>query len=118
MAITLKFSLLAILTRFLLLSLNMVELAIRTTVDIAPHLASNPGAVPTTSQFLFGESSGTQSDLYMLYASSISQTISAMNPHEQRPVILGIALKPGQDMKQQRQVFDQVIDKVMANPVW
>ena len=41
-----------------------------------------------------------------------------MNPHEQRPVILGIALKPEQDMKQQRQVFDQVIDKVMANPVW
>ena len=81
-------------------------------------MASNPGAVPTTSQFLFGESSGTQSDLYMLYASSISQTISAMNPHEQRPVILGIALKPGQDMKEQRQVFDQVIDKVMANPVW
>ncbi|KAI9271610.1 hypothetical protein BDA99DRAFT_300458 [Phascolomyces articulosus] len=91
---------------------------IKTTVDIAPHLASNPGAVPTTSQFLFGESTGSQSDLYMLYASSISQTIAAMNPHEQRPVILGIALKPVEDMAQQRQVFDQVIDKVMACPVW
>ncbi|KAI7874523.1 hypothetical protein K492DRAFT_211535 [Lichtheimia hyalospora FSU 10163] len=91
---------------------------IRTTVDIAPHLATNPSSVPTTSQFLFGESSGPQSDLYMLYASSIAQAVAAMNPHEKRPILLGIALKPMDEMAQQRKVFNKVIDKVMACPVW
>ncbi|CAO3606843.1 unnamed protein product [Cunninghamella blakesleeana] len=74
--------------------------------------------VPTTSQFLFGESTGTQSDLYTLYASSISQAICAMNPNEKRPVVLGIALKPAENMEKQRQVFHAIIDVIIANPVW
>lgn len=50
----------------------------------------------------------------MLYATSITQAIVAMNPREQRPVLLGIALKPLEDMKQRRQVFDKVVDQLMA----
>ncbi|CAO3650266.1 unnamed protein product [Cunninghamella echinulata] len=101
----------------LLLSLNMGRL-IQTTLDISPHLVTNPSTVPTTSQVLFGESTGTQSDLYTLYASSISQAICAMNPNEKRPVVLGIALKPVDTMDKQRQVFHSVIDKIMENPIW
>ncbi|OAD03511.1 hypothetical protein MUCCIDRAFT_124487, partial [Mucor lusitanicus CBS 277.49] len=66
---------------------------IQTTLDISPQLAMNPSAVPTTSQFLMGESTGEQSDLYILYSTSILQAIGAMNPHEKRPLLLGIALK-------------------------
>ncbi|KAI9307415.1 hypothetical protein BJ944DRAFT_261965 [Cunninghamella echinulata] len=91
---------------------------IQTTLDISPHLVTNPSTVPTTSQVLFGESTGTQSDLYSLYASSISQAICAMNPNEKRPVVLGIALKPVDTMDKQRQVFHSVIDKIMENPIW
>ncbi|KAI9316378.1 hypothetical protein BX666DRAFT_1859099, partial [Dichotomocladium elegans] len=91
---------------------------IQTTVDIAPHLATNPSAVPTTSHFLFGESSGPQSDLYMLYASSIVQAIAAMNPHEKRPILLGIALRPVETMAEQRRVFNTIIDEIMACSVW
>jgi proteasome assembly chaperone 3 len=81
-------------------------------------LAQNPAAAPTTSQFLLGESIGPQSDLYTLYATSISQAIAAMNPNEARPVLLGIALKPLPDMKLQRETFHPIIDAIMANPVW
>ncbi|KAI8393271.1 uncharacterized protein BYT42DRAFT_541566 [Radiomyces spectabilis] len=91
---------------------------IHTTLDIAPHRASNPANVPTTGHFLFGESTGPQSDLYMLYASSIMQAIAAMNPYEKRPLLLGIALKPVEDMKARKAIFDQIIDVIMANPVW
>ncbi|KAI8089932.1 uncharacterized protein BX664DRAFT_334258 [Halteromyces radiatus] len=91
---------------------------IQTTLDISAHLAQNPASVPTTSQFLLGESIGPQSDLYRLYATSISQAIAAMNPNEKRPVLLGIALKPLDDMTQQRQTFHPIIDTIMANPVW
>ncbi|KAF1798930.1 hypothetical protein V8B55DRAFT_1521050 [Mucor lusitanicus] len=91
---------------------------IQTTLDISPQLAMNPSAVPTTSQFLMGESTGEQSDLYILYSTSILQAIGAMNPHEKRPLLLGIALKPLQDMSAKKQVFHQIIDQIMANRVW
>ncbi|SAM05087.1 hypothetical protein [Absidia glauca] len=91
---------------------------IQTTLDGPAHLAQNPAAAPTTSQFLLGESIGPQSDLYTLYATSISQAIAAMNPNEARPVLLGIALKPLPDMKLQRETFHPIIDAIMANPVW
>ncbi|CEP10843.1 hypothetical protein [Parasitella parasitica] len=91
---------------------------IQTTFDISPHLAMDPSSVPTTSQFLMGESTGEQSELYILYSTSILQAIGAMNPHEKRPFLLGIALKPLQDMSARKQVFHQIIDQVMANRVW
>ncbi|KAI8878875.1 hypothetical protein K501DRAFT_257824 [Backusella circina FSU 941] len=91
---------------------------IQTSFDVAPHLANNPKEPPTTSQFLMGESQGVQSDLYVLYATSIMQAIGAMNPHEKRPLLLGIALKPLEDMSEQRKQFHLVIDQVMANHVW
>ncbi|ORZ21297.1 hypothetical protein BCR42DRAFT_448157 [Absidia repens] len=91
---------------------------IQTTLDVPANLARNPSAAPTTSQFLLGESIGPQSDLYTLYATSISQAIAAMNPNESRPVLLGIALKPLDDMALQRQAFHQITDSIMANPVW
>ncbi|GAN00824.1 conserved hypothetical protein [Mucor ambiguus] len=91
---------------------------IQTTLDISPQLAMNPSAVPTTSQFLMGESTGEQSDLYILYSTSILQAIGAMNPHEKRPLLLGIALKPLEDMSAKKQVFHQIIDQIMANRVW
>lgn len=87
-------------------------------MDVPAHLATNPSAVPTTSTFLFGESSGPQSDLYQLYANSIAQAIVAMNPRESRPILLGIALKPVQDMAEKRKVFNKIMDQVMASPVW
>lgn len=87
-------------------------------MDIAPHLANNPSSVPTTSQFLTGESTGEQSDLYILYSTSILQAIGAMNPHEKRPLLLGIALKPLEDLTERKKVFHQIIDQIMANPVW
>ncbi|CAO0802744.1 unnamed protein product [Mucor circinelloides] len=91
---------------------------IQTTLDISPQLAMNPSSVPTTSQFLMGESTGEQSDLYILYSTSILQAIGAMNPHEKRPLLLGIALKPLEDMSARKQVFHQIIDQIMANRVW
>ncbi|KAI9018648.1 hypothetical protein CLU79DRAFT_705647, partial [Phycomyces nitens] len=91
---------------------------IQTTFDIPPHLASNPTAVPTTSHVLLGESTGQQCELYCLYATSITQAVAAMNPHEKRQVLLGIALRPTESMKEQREVFNQIIDHVMANSVW
>ncbi|KAI7871185.1 hypothetical protein BDF14DRAFT_1199785 [Spinellus fusiger] len=91
---------------------------IQTTFDIAPHLASNPAAVPTTSRVLLGESMGTQYELYSLYATSIAQAVAAMNPHEKRSLLLGIALKPTDSMQEQKQVFHCVIDLVMAHTVW
>ncbi|KAK4516680.1 uncharacterized protein ATC70_011658 [Mucor velutinosus] len=91
---------------------------IQTTLDISPQLAMNPSAVPTTSHFLMGESTGEQSDLYILYSTSILQAIGAMNPHEKRPLLLGIALKPLEDMSARKQVFHQIIDQIMANRVW
>jgi proteasome assembly chaperone 3 len=87
-------------------------------LDVSPLVASNPSAVPTTTQFLMGESTGEQSDLYILYATSILQAIGAMNPHEKRPLLLGIALKPNNDINQRRDVFHKVIDQVMAHRVW
>ncbi|KAF7730396.1 hypothetical protein EC973_002202 [Apophysomyces ossiformis] len=90
---------------------------LQTTLDVAPHLASNPNAVPTTTHFLSGESNGPQSDLYVLYATSIAQAIAAMNPNEKRPVLLGIALKPAEDDKR-KDVFHAIIDKIMDNRVW
>jgi proteasome assembly chaperone 3 len=65
-----------------------------------------------------GESQGVQSDLHVLYATSIMQAIGAMNPHEKRPLLLGIALKPLEDMSEQRKQFHLIIDQVMANHVW
>ncbi|KAL0096792.1 hypothetical protein J3Q64DRAFT_1630843, partial [Phycomyces blakesleeanus] len=91
---------------------------IQTTFDIPPHLASNPAAVPTTSHVLLGESTGPQCELYCLYAASITQAVAAMNPHEKRHIMLGIALKSAESMKEQKEVFNQIIDHVMANPVW
>ncbi|KAG2196613.1 hypothetical protein INT46_011856 [Mucor plumbeus] len=91
---------------------------IQTTLDISPQLAMNPSSVPTTSQFLMGESTGEQSDLYILYSTSILQAIGAMNPHEKRPLLLGIALKPLQDMSARKQAFHQIIDQIMSNRVW
>ncbi|CAO3588048.1 unnamed protein product [Absidia cylindrospora] len=91
---------------------------IQTTLNVPANLARNPSAAPTTSQFLLGESIGPQSDLYTLYATSISQAIAAMNPNESRPVLLGIALKPLDDMALQRQAFHQITNSIMANPVW
>lgn len=79
---------------------------------------ANPSAVPTTAQFIMGESTGEQSDLYILYATSILQAIGAMNPHEKRPLLLGIALKSEKDLTQSRKTFHKVIDQVMANRVW
>ncbi|KAG0166338.1 hypothetical protein DFQ28_004679 [Apophysomyces sp. BC1034] len=90
---------------------------IQTTLDVAPHQAANPNAVPTTSHFLSGESNGAQSDLYVLYATSISQAIAAMNPNEKRPVLLGIALKTVEDNKR-KDVFHAIMDKIMDNRVW
>lgn len=87
-------------------------------MDISPHLAINPASVPTTSHFLLGESTGEQSELYVLYSSSILQAIGAMNPKEQRPLLLGIALKPVQEMTERKNTFNQIIDQIMANPVW
>ncbi|KAI8067777.1 hypothetical protein BC940DRAFT_300451 [Gongronella butleri] len=86
--------------------------------DVPPHLARDPKAAPTTSQFLLGESTGAQSDLYILYATSIAQAIGAMNPSEKRPVLLGIALKPLDNMAAQRQAFHPILDAIMENPVW
>ncbi|KAI8082565.1 uncharacterized protein B0P05DRAFT_57258 [Gilbertella persicaria] len=91
---------------------------IQTTLDIAPNLANNPSSVPTTSQFLLGESTGEQSELYILYSTSILQAIGAMNPHEKRPLLLGIALKPLEHMKERKKAFHQIIDQVMAHAVW
>jgi proteasome assembly chaperone 3 len=85
---------------------------------VSPLLAANPSSVPTTTQFLMGESTGEQSDLYILYATSILQAIGAMNPHEKRPLLLGIALKPANDLIQRRNAFHKIIDQVMANRVW
>lgn len=65
-----------------------------------------------------GESTGEQSDLYNLYSTSIVQAIGAMNPHEKRPLLLGIALKPLESMSERKKVFHHIIDQVMANPVW
>lgn len=65
-----------------------------------------------------GESTGEQSELYNLYATSILQAVGAMNPKESRPLLLGIALKPLKDMADKRIVFHQIIDQIMANPVW
>lgn len=90
---------------------------IQTTLDIPAHQATDPNAVPTTSHFLSGESNGPQSDLYVLYATSISQAIAAMNPNEKRPVLLGIALKP-MEMSNRKEVFHAIMDKIMANAVW
>lgn len=87
-------------------------------MDISPQLAVNPSSVPTTSHFLLGESTGEQSELYVLYSSSILQAIGAMNPNEKRPLLLGIALKPVQDMSERKTLFHQIIDQIMANPVW
>ncbi|KAI9470953.1 MAG: hypothetical protein EXX96DRAFT_586323 [Benjaminiella poitrasii] len=78
----------------------------------------NPSSVPTTSQVLFGESTGEQSDLYILYATSILQAVGAMNPHEKRPLLLGIALKPVQDMSERKKIFHQIIDQIMSHPIW
>ncbi|ORX42180.1 hypothetical protein DM01DRAFT_1313512 [Hesseltinella vesiculosa] len=91
---------------------------IHTTFDVLPSLARDPKAVPTTSSFLLGESSGPQADLYTLYATSITQAVGAMNPHEKRPVLLGIALKPLASMEEKRKVFHPILDAIMANPVW
>lgn len=87
-------------------------------MDVSAHVAVNPASVPTTSHFLLGESTGEQSDLYVLYSSSILQAIGAMNPHEKRPLLLGIALKPVDGMPERKNIFNQVIDQIMANPVW
>ncbi|OBZ91606.1 Proteasome assembly chaperone 3 [Choanephora cucurbitarum] len=91
---------------------------IQTTFDIAPHLASNPSSAPASCQFLMGESSGEQSELYVLYSTSILQAIGAMNPHEKRPLLLGIALRPSKEMALKKQTFHKIIDQIMANAVW
>ncbi|KAI8348263.1 hypothetical protein BD560DRAFT_239078 [Blakeslea trispora] len=91
---------------------------IQTTFDIAPHLANNPSSAPASCQFLMGESSGEQSELYVLYATSILQAIGAMNPHEKRPLLLGIALKPLKAMSDKKQTFHKIIDQIMAHAVW
>ncbi|KAI8987685.1 hypothetical protein BDF20DRAFT_815066 [Mycotypha africana] len=101
----------------LLQILNVIH-KIQTSLDIAPQLAANPSAIPTTSQVLMGESIGEQCDLYMLYSTSIIQAIAAMNPQEKRPLLLGIALKPVDDIKQRKEIFNAIIDQVIAHPVW
>ncbi|KAI8983492.1 hypothetical protein BDB01DRAFT_722699, partial [Pilobolus umbonatus] len=91
---------------------------IQAIFDISPQLAVNPSSVPITTQFLMGESTGEQSELYTLYATSILQAIGAMNPHEKRALILGIALKPVENLTEKKKIFNQVIDSIMANAVW
>ncbi|KAI9364272.1 hypothetical protein BD770DRAFT_178439 [Pilaira anomala] len=71
-----------------------------------------------STQFLMGESSGEQSELYGLYATSILQAIGAMNPNEKRPLLLGIALKPIESLTEKRSIFHEIIDQVMVNRVW
>lgn len=65
-----------------------------------------------------GDSNGPQSDMYILYATSILQAIVAMNPHETRPLLLGIALRSIDDLAKGKKTFQQVTDLIMANPVW
>ncbi|GAA5812745.1 hypothetical protein MFLAVUS_006203 [Mucor flavus] len=91
---------------------------IQATLDASPHFANSPSSVPMTTQFLMGESTGDQSELYSLYATSILQAIGAMNPQEKRPLLLGIALKPIEALSERRDIFHQIIDQVMSNRVW
>ena len=60
-----------------------------------------------------GESTGEQSELYNLYATSIMQAVGAMNSHEKRSLLLGIALKPLESMTDRKNTFHQIIDQVM-----
>ncbi|RUS23166.1 hypothetical protein BC937DRAFT_91852 [Endogone sp. FLAS-F59071] len=90
-----------------------------TTLDTTPQLSSTPSAVPTTTHFLLGQSTTTQSDIQLLYASHISQTIAVMNPNEKRSVLMGIALKdPGDDNAARKRVFEEVVDMVKECRVW
>ncbi|KAG1372497.1 hypothetical protein G6F61_011005 [Rhizopus arrhizus] len=91
---------------------------IHTSLDAAPHRISTLDTFPTTTQFLMGDSNGPQSDMYILYATSILQAIVAMNPHETRPLLLGIALRSIDDLAKRKKIFQQVTDLIMSNPVW
>ncbi|KAG1436709.1 hypothetical protein G6F56_013440 [Rhizopus delemar] len=91
---------------------------IHTSLDAAPHRISTLDTFPTTTRFLMGDANGSQSDMYILYSTSILQAIVAMNPHETRPLLLGIALKPSEDLKQNRQTFQKITDIIMSHPVW
>ncbi|ORE12070.1 hypothetical protein BCV72DRAFT_196561, partial [Rhizopus microsporus var. microsporus] len=90
---------------------------IHTSLDAAPHRISTLDTFPTTTKFLIGDSMGPQSDLYILYATSILQAIVSMNPHETRPLLLGIALKTV-DTNHSKHLFEQITNAIMKNPVW
>ncbi|KAI9278053.1 hypothetical protein BY458DRAFT_503655 [Sporodiniella umbellata] len=91
---------------------------IHTSLDAAPHRISTLDTFPTTSQVLMGDSNSSQSDMYILYSTSILQAIVAMNPQETRPLLLGIALKFSEDLKKNRQVFHEITDLILSRPVW
>ncbi|RUP52425.1 proteasome assembly chaperone 3 [Jimgerdemannia flammicorona] len=86
---------------------------------IGSLFSSTPSTVPTTTHFLLGSSTTTQSGGHLLYASHISQTIAAMNPSEKRPVLLGIALKDlGDDNLARKRVFEQLMEMIKECRVW
>lgn len=89
-----------------------------TTFDIPPNLARSPSTVPTTSKFLMNSASSELSDLYLLYASSISQLIAASNPRESRPVLLGIALKDTENNQARKELYEGILEMIRESPVW
>lgn len=96
----------------------MENYKIQTTFDIPPTLARTPSAVPTTSKFLMNSASTELSNLYLLYASSISQLIADNNPRESRPVLLGIALKDGDNNQSRKELFENVLDLIRESAIW
>ncbi|KAI9281744.1 hypothetical protein BC943DRAFT_362850 [Umbelopsis sp. AD052] len=85
---------------------------INTTFDIPPNLARSPSTVPTTSKFLMNSAATELSDLYLLYAASVSRAIATSNPRESRPVVLGIALKDTGDIQKRKELHENIMDMV------
>jgi hypothetical protein len=52
------------------------------------------------------------SDLYVLYASSISRAIATHNPRESRPVVLGIALKDTNNNQSRKELHESIMEMI------
>ncbi|KAG0222715.1 hypothetical protein B0O80DRAFT_487044 [Mortierella sp. GBAus27b] len=101
----------------------------------ASSLSASSDLAVTTSNFLLGAGSSVskKTQLYQVYASHISQMIHHQNPAETRPVVLSLALsiqesdvehgslsvaEEQQQRKQDRDLFENVIEMVNECSVW
>ncbi|GJJ79194.1 proteasome assembly chaperone 3 [Entomortierella parvispora] len=110
---------------------------ISTTIDnqsLSSHGTAAGELAATTSKFLFGagHEGSKKRELQLVYASHISQMIAHQNPAETRQVMLTISLQtPDRDLnislsadeeeqqrKQDRNLFENVIEMVNECSVW